>query len=815
MRTLADLAADGCGLPFAAAAPALRDAVLSRGTAVVEAPPGTGKTTLAPAVLAGCVRGRVVVTQPRRVAARAAARRLASLTGTQVGDVVGFTVRGERSLSRGAAVEMVTPGVLLQRLLRDPGLDGVGAVILDEVHERGLDTDLLVALLGEVRELRPDLVVVAMSATVDASGFSALLGDAPVVGVPGVLHPLCVRHAPGPMPLDARGVSRDFLAHVAATTDRAFAERDGDGDVLVFVPGAREVRQVAAALRSDADVLELHGQLSPRDQDRAVAGRAAGERARIVVSTNLAESSLTVGGVSVVVDAGLAREPRRDSGRGMSGLVTVRASRSSADQRAGRAARQGPGTVWRCYDEPTYLGLRADGTPESQTADLTGALLTLAAWGAPRGDGLALPTPLPAGSVRDDEAVLRWLEAVDDEGRITAHGRRLAEVPASPRWARALIDGAPLVGGRSAAEMVAAVELGADGELVDELARLRTGRHPLAQRWRAESDRLERLVPAEAGAGEPVGAVVALAYPERVARRVGETYLLASGTRADAPTALAGQEWLAVAEVSRTGSRAMIRAAAPIDESLARRHASSLLTDDVRGQVIDGRLRARRVTALGAIELSSTPVPAGELGADAVESALRSEGLGVLSWSREADAVRRRLAALHRLVGAPWPDVSDDALLDRLSEWLGPELQRAAETGNLRGIEVAAPLRRLIPWQVAGDFDALAPERLDVPSGSRIRLDYPEHDSAGRIVCAVKLQECFGLAASPQVAGEPVQFHLLSPAGRPLAVTDDLASFWNGPYAQVRAEMRGRYPKHPWPEDPWTAPATARTKRRA
>ena len=817
VRSLELLAADGAGLPFAAASAPLAEAVRARGVAVVEAPPGTGKTTLAPAVIAGCVTGRVVVTQPRRVAARAAARRLASLTGTAVGDVAGFTVRGERSGGASMRVEMVTPGVLLRRLLRDPSLDGVGAVILDEVHERGLDTDLLVGLLSEVRELRPDLAVVAMSATLDAGGLAALLGGgspAPVVSIPGVLHPLEERWAPGPTPLGARGVSRDFLDHVAATTERAFAERPDDGDVLVFLPGVREVRHVASALRVDAEVLELHGQVPSREQDRAVAGRRPGERARVIVSTNLAESSLTVAGVRVVVDAGLSREPRRDSGRGMSGLVTVRCARSSADQRAGRAARQGPGIVWRCYDDRTYAGLRPEVTPESQTADLTGALLTLAAWGAPRGEGLALPSPMPVAAVREDEAVLRWLEAVDGEGRITAHGRRLAEAPASPRWARALVDGAEAVGGRAAAELVAAVELDVDGDLIAAVRDLRAGKHPQAKRWQGDTDRLERLAPPGPGRGELPGTVVVLAYPERVARLSGDSYLLASGTRADAPPALAGHEWIAVAEVSRVGAGAVVRSGAPINEATARRAAAPLLVDEVRGTLTDGRLRARRVTALGAIELSSTPVPASELGPESVAHAVRERGLEVIGWSAGADALRRRLALLHRHLGEPWPDVSDDALLARLDEWLGPELARAAATGNLRGIDLAAPLRRLIPWQVAQSLGGLAPERLAVPSGSNIRLDYPEHDHDGRVVCAVKLQECFGLAESPLVAGRPVQFHLLSPAGRPLAVTDDLASFWAGPYAQVRAEMRGRYPKHPWPEDPWTAPATARTKRR-
>ncbi|MFT3889791.1 MAG: ATP-dependent helicase HrpB [Arachnia sp.] len=826
MDALADLVADGCGLPFAAASAALADAVSGRRVAVVEAPPGTGKTTLAPAVVAGVVAGRVVVTQPRRVAARAAARRLAQLTGTAVGDLVGFTVRGEREVGRAARIEMVTPGVLLRRLLRDPELSGVGAVILDEVHERGLDTDLLVGLLGEARVLRDDLAVVAMSATADAAGLARILGGdapAPVVGVPAVPHPLEERFSPGPQPLDARGVARDFLRHVADVTAQAFSGRPRDGDVLVFLPGAREVRVVAEELRSrvPAEVLELHGQVGPREQDRAIAGRRPGEPARVVVSTNLAESSVTVGGVSVVVDAGLSREPRRDASRGMSGLVTVRCARSSADQRAGRAARQGPGIVWRCYDELTYAGLRPQATPESQTADLTGALLTLAVWGAPRGEGMRLPSPLPAAAVRDDEAVLRALGAVDDKGRATASGRRLAEIPAAPRWARALVDSVPLTGARVAAEVVAAVELGVAGDLAREVAGLRRSASPEARRWRAEADRLERLAPHGSGTGAPPGAVVVLAFPERVARRKGDAYLLASGTRAAAPPALAGHEWLAVAEVTRAdgasagGTGAVIRSAAPIDEATAHL-AGHLLIDEVRGELDGGRLRARRVTALGAIELTSTPVPARELGPDAVRNLVQRRGLDVIGWSEDADRLRRRMALVRRTHGAPWPDVSDAALLARLDEWLGPELAQAAATGRLAAVDLTAPLRRLLPWPEAARLDDLAPERLTVPSGSRILLDYPPHDDARPVVVAVKLQECFGLATSPRLADGRAEmvFHLLSPAGRPLAITGDLASFWSGPYAQVRAEMRGRYPKHPWPEDPWSAPATVRTNHR-
>jgi ATP-dependent helicase HrpB len=863
-----DLDVIGAGLTFAGSLSSLA-AVLGEGapagTAVVQAPPGTGKTTLVPPLVANLAAGsggtgRVVVTQPRRVAARAAARRLAALDGSRLGDRTGYTVRGEHRAGPDTLVEFVTPGILLRRLLADPGLDGTAAVVLDEIHERGLETDLLLGMLGEVRQLRGDLALVAMSATLDAPRFAALIGahdgggPASVVDCPSALHPLEVRWAPAPVPrLDGRGVARGFLDHVAYTAAAAHAAavaRDSTVDALVFVPGAREVQQVADRIRGQAgtgtEVLELHGQVDPATQDRAVSGRAPGEAPRIIVSTALAESSLTVPGVRLVVDSGLAREPRRDAARGMSGLMTVSCSRASADQRAGRAARQGPGTVIRCYDQKTFAAAPAHATPEIAVADLAGAALVLACWGAPGGEGLALPDAPPEAALRDAVRVLHDLGAVETDGRATDLGRTLARIPADPRLARALLDGAGVVGRRRAAEAVALVsgDLRAPGaDLTRLLSALRSGRDPSARRWAEEARRLEGLVRQE-GPGvvleaeefppvadaESAGFVIALAFPDRVARRTagaaGESYLLASGTRAGLPAGspLTGHEWLAVAEVSRAqgrdaaGTGAVIRSAAPLEGETALATARHLLTDRVEAMFDGGRVAARRERRLGAIPLSSTPVrPSAGEGRDAVARALEAGGLGIIGWSREADALRRRLALLRRELGEPWPDVSEPALLARLERWLGPELEALAGGAAAAGIDLADPLRRLLPWPEAARLGELAPERLEVPSGSRVRIDYPEpDDGGGRPVVAVKLQECFGWDRTPRlVEGRvPVLFHLLSPAGRPLAVTDDLTSFWSGPYAQVRAEMRGRYPKHPWPEDPWTAPATAKTKRR-
>lgn len=869
-----DLARIGAGLVFRSALAELASVLTAggpAGAAVVQAPPGTGKTTLVPPLLANLVpvlketansgnSPRVVVTQPRRIAARSAARRLASLDGSELGDRIGYTVRGERRSSSNTLIEFVTPGILLQRLLADPGLEAVDSVILDEVHERGLDTDLLLGLLGEVRQLRNDLVLVAMSATLDTSRFAALLDHeravpAPVVDCPSALHPLAVDWAPAKAPrLDTRGVTSAFLEHVADTTAAEHAkalQKGPDIDALVFLPGVREVSLVAARLRETAapgtEILELHGQAAPAAQDRAVSGRDPGGPPRIVVSTALAESALTVPGVRLVVDSGLSREPRRDSTRGMAGLVTVSCSRSAAEQRAGRAARQGPGRVVRCYDQKTFAAAPAHPTPEILAADLTGAALVLACWGAPGGRGLTLPDTPPRAAMEAAVEVLRELGATAEDGLATEFGKTLARIPADPRLARALLDGAAVVGPRTAAEAVALVagEQRAPGaNLVRLLGELRTGRGHGAVRWADDVRRMEAIarqeqsrVPASApmpfpadpspGPAEALGWVVALAFPDRVARRVpdaiGEQYLLSSGTRAGLPagSGLAGHEWLAVAEVSRAGGReaagtgAVIRAAAPLTGEQAESAASALLEETVDTRYSQGRLSARQERRLGAILLSSTPIqPQGEQARAAVAAALEKEGLGSFSWSPEATALRRRLALLFRVLGEPWPDVSEAALLRCLDAWLGPELDSLANGASAGGIELADPLRRLLPWPEAARLAELVPERLEVPSGSRVRIDYPEvEDDDGPPVVAVKLQECFGWAQAPRIVDGrvPVLFHLLSPAGRPLAVTDDLTSFWSGPYAQVRAEMRGRYPKHPWPEDPWTAMATART----
>lgn len=842
-----DLAAIGAGLSFADALDGLSAALDVSASVVVSAPPGTGKTTLVPPLVASRSTGRVIVTQPRRVAARAAARRLAHLDRTPLGTRVGFTVRGERSAGPETLIEFVTAGVLLRRMLDDPGLDGVSAVIIDEVHERALETDLLIGLLSEVRELRDDLTVIAMSATLDAPRISAVLGTddlpAPIIDHDVPAFPLTERWAPSPVPrLDERGVTWGFLDHIAATTASAAREltrEDPRADVLVFAPGAREVSEIARRLRSASDafdVRELHGQIPAAEQDAVIRGRAPDAAPRIIVTTSLAESSLTVPGVRLVVDSCLSRHPQRDAARGMTGLVTTAASRSSCVQRAGRATRQGPGTVIRCVDERTYAAAPVRPAPEIAVTDLADAALLLACWGAPGGAGLRMIDPLPAPNLADALAVLQGLGAIDDEGRVTAEGRILARIPTDPRLARALRDGSPAVGARLAAEVVAL--LGGDlriaeADVAQAIIALRGGRSPDARRWRSDADRLERMVRAAPGVRsdlDGVGLVIALAFPERIAHRVertseGATFLLASGTRAGVRGPLAAVEWLAVADVARAsaraaaGSGAIIRSAAVLTEAQIERAASHLMTDRVEAEFTGGRVQARRERRIGAILRSSAPVRASaQEGRDAVRRAIRRDGLGMLSWSEGADALRRRLALLRREIGDPWPDVSDAGLIEALDVWLAPELDALAGGAPVSRLDLASALRRLLPWPEAARLDELAPDRLEVPTGSRIRIDYPPHDDAtARPVVAVKLQECFGWAETPRLVDGrvPVLFHLLSPARRPLAVTDDLASFWSGPYSQVRAEMRGRYPKHPWPEDPWAAAPTRHTKNRS
>ncbi|MFI5722664.1 ATP-dependent helicase HrpB [Streptomyces cyaneofuscatus] len=818
-------------LPVRTAVPSLRRALDDRGVAVLCAPPGTGKTTLVPLVLAGLTGDgpvrRVVVAEPRRIAARAAARRMAWLLGEQPGGRIGFTVRGERVVGRDTVVEVVTTGVLLQRLQRDQELAGVDVVIIDECHERHLDADTVAAFLLDVREaIRPDLRLVAASATTDAEGWARLLGDAPVIEAEGVSYPVEVVWAPPARPVKPpHGMRVDpaLLTHVAATVRRALAEREGD--VLCFLPGVGEIARVAGQLAGvEAEVLQVHGRAPAAVQDAVLAGSSEGRR--VVLATSVAESSLTVPGVRVVVDSGLAREPRTDHARGLSALTTVRASQAAGRQRAGRAGREAAGAVYRCWDQAEDGRLARFPAPEIKVADLAAFALQAACWGDPGASSLALLDPPPAGAMGAAREVLEAIGAVDEAGRVTERGVRMSRLGLHPRLARALLDGASEAGARRAAEVVALLSEEPPREYGDDLAAaLRTarrGQDGYAARWKQEVRRLSAQVDGASGHGSDdavVGLVAALAFPERVARARGDgAFLMVSGTGAELrdTSRLRSAPWLAVAVADRPShaASARVRLAAVVDEPTALLAAGHLRVRGEEVRWVDGEVVARSVDRVGAVELAVRPLrqPDPELVRGALVEGLEREGLGLLRWTRDSEQLRLRLAFLHRVVGAPWPDVSDEALLADPDGWLEPELSRARRRLDLGRIDAGQALRRLLPWATgeAVRLDELAPERIEVPSGSRIRVEY----GGEQPVLAVKLQELFGLSETPTVAGVPVLVHLLSPAGRPAAVTADLASFWQDGYKAVRAELRGRYPKHPWPEDPATVQATRYTSAR-
>ena len=697
-----DLAKIGRDLPVSQVV----DKIPHHGPLVVEAPPGTGKTTLIPPAIAN-IAGKTLVTAPRRVAVRSAARRLAFLDGTPLGTKVGYSIRGEHK--DGSEVEFVTPGVLLNRLLKDPGLEGVGAVVIDEVHERQLDTDLVLAMCMEVALLRDDLYLTAMSATLDAQKFADHMG-AQVLSTEAVTHPLDITYAPHP---DRIRGTREFYKHVAQQTH-------GTERTLVFVPGVREVDLVCGFLD---DAVPLHGRQSSKEQDEALNGPA-----RVVVATSVAESSITVPGVRKVVDAGLSRVPKRDN-RGMTGLVTVSEAKTSADQRAGRAGRLGPGEVVRVFSRDDYANFQADITPEILTADLTGALLTMKAWASPD-----LPLLDQPKDLTEAEQNLEAIGALSN-GKITSFGKRLASFPLDPRLGAAL-----LTFGSQAAGTIARLA----GEV--------------------DTKRLRRLVD-DKGPADP-GEVIAAAFPQWIAKKVGEgEYLLASGTRAKFNS---HSEWIAAAEIQRTPTQVIIRDAEPIAFPQDR------VTETKKAMLVDDKVRGRLVTSVGAIELSSTPI---KLTPDEAAEALTHLRFEDFPLTDKEQHLKERLDFLHATLG--WPDVSEGDYSVEVSE-----VARGSSIGNC---DMRAAMLRQLDWKQVAELDQVAPKEFEYASG--------------RPVKRVKLQHMFGKHGQT-VAGVKVLYHLLSPAGRPLAVTDDLDSFWAGPYQQVRKEMRGRYPKHAWPEDP-------------
>lgn len=864
MPTLEELVSHPPQLPVTRALGDIVAATRPGGCAVVTAPPGTGKTTLLPPAVAVALAeagtsGRVLVTQPRRVAARAAARRIARLLGEEVGGQVGYSVRGDSRVSERTRVEMVTPGVALRRLQRDPELPGVSALIVDEFHERDLDTDLALAFALDARSaLRDDLFVALTSATLEASRtvdfLRASTGEEPaLVDIPGDIFPLELRYAPPPRGVEAVGaignervgVRREFLAHVARTVEETVAVTEGS--VLVFLPGVGEIETVRGNLRlGDIPVLTLHGQLSTAEQDRALS--PAAER-RVILSTSIAESSLTVPGVSVVVDAGLAREPRFDAGRSLSSLVTVPAALARLEQRAGRAARTGPGIAVRIMDSVDVARRPAQSAPGIATQDLTDARLQVASWGTPV-EELALLDAPPAGTWEAAGQRLSSLGAIDEAGAATALGRTLASLPLDPPLGRALLASSGILGASKAARFVALLSEdvrapGADlGALERRLGRggasdsgVGKGQAARVKETRARLERLAQRLPASAS-HDALASVVAqdqekartredelaltcaLAYPEWIARRRpgSAAYILAGGVGAELPqgSPLEGQEWLAVASIDRAPAsrHARILAAVPLSEEDALAAGGALLETRMQASIDKGALKATLTSALGAIPLTSAPASSlsEEEATALVAEHLAARGLGDLGWGKDASSLRERMRVLHEVLGDPWPDVSDEALAGSAAQWLAPWAKRLAQGGSLSGVSMLDALRSMLPWPQAARLDELAPEKMPIPAGGTRPIDW----SGAHPVLTLRVQQAFGWTDTPRLVDGrvPLVLHLTDPAGRPAAVTSDLTSFWAGPYRDVRAQLRGRYPKHPWPEDPLHAEPTNRAKRR-
>ena len=865
MPTLEELVSHPPQLPVTRALADIAAAARPGACAVVTAPPGTGKTTLLPPAVAVALAGyeasagRVLVTQPRRVAARAAARRIARLLGEEVGGQVGYSVRGDSRVSGRTRVEMVTPGVALRRLQRDPELPGVSALIVDEFHERDLDTDLALAFALDARSaLRDDLFVALTSATLEASRtvdfLRASTGEEPaLVDIPGDIFPLELRYAPPPRGVEAVGaignervgVRREYLAHVARTVEETVATTEGS--VLVFLPGVGEIETVRGNLRlGDIPVLTLHGQLSTAEQDRALSP-ASGRR--VILSTSIAESSLTVPGVSVVVDAGLAREPRFDAGRCLSSLVTVPASLARLEQRAGRAARTGPGIAVRVMGSVDVARRPAQSAPGIATQDLTDARLQVASWGTPV-EELALLDAPPAGTWEAAGQRLSSLGAIDEAGAATALGRTLASLPLDPPLGRALLASSAVLGASKAARFVAllsedvrapgadlgAVErrLGRGGASDAGVGKAQAAR---VKETRARLERLARRLPACASDDalasvaaerqettrtreDELALTCALAYPEWIARRrPGSTaYILAGGVGAELPqgSPLEGQEWLAVASIDRAPAsrHARILAAVPLSEEDTLAAGAALLETRTQASIDKGALKATRTRALGAIPLASAPASSlsEEEAIVLVAEHLAARGLGDLGWGKEASSLRERMRVLHEVLGDPWPDVSDEALAGSAHEWLAPWAKRLAQGGSLSSVPMLDALRSMLPWPQAARLDELAPEKMPIPAGGTRPIDW----AGAHPVLTLRVQQAFGWTDTPRLVDGrvPLVLHLTDPAGRPAAVTSDLTSFWAGPYRDVRAQLRGRYPKHPWPEDPLHAEPTNRAKRR-
>lgn len=833
-----DLAASHAALPIGAVLPRIRSTLVRENRAVLVAPPGAGKTTVVPLALLDepWLDGkRIIMLEPRRLAARNAARRMASLLWEQVGMSVGYRIRLDSNVGPGTRIEVVTEGVLVRMLQADPELQGVGCVLFDEFHERRLHSDLGLALCLDAQDgLRPDLRLVVMSATLDAAAVAELMGGCPVIESLGRAWPVDVRY----MVPNSRAAGRAPRMEdaVAACVRHALATEQGG--ILVFLPGSREIRRTAERLAdigvTGVDVHILHGDAPAERQDAAIAPAPAGRR-KVVLSSAIAETSLTIEDVRIVIDAGWSRTSRFDTASGMSRLVTERVSLDTASQRAGRSGRLGPGICFRLWSQGEEVSFRKSARAEILEADLASLVLELSAWGVSSPDALRWLDMPSTASVAQARELLSGIDVIDGAGRLTRHGAAIAALPLHPRLANMVLRGAEYGWGSTACLLAALLEerdsaclpvadMGARMRMLLEcpesaahgnMGRIMSGARKVA----AVAD--IRFSTSNALLGVPhCGMLVALAYPERIAQALGGgEFRLACGRRAFLlpEDALAREGLLAVAELDGDPARARIWRAAILDKGTVERCFGDHLAriSSVKWDQREERVVARCEVRLGAVVLESEDnvTPDGEQQATAVLEGIRHVGLAALPWTDELRQWQARVMLLRAGDEAGWPDVGDANLEATLEVWLAPFLSGVTRKSQFKRIPLGAALAAMLPWDKAQKLDAETPTHLPVPSGSRVAVDYT---AVGGPVLAVKLQELFGLQATPVVGGNiPVTIHLLSPAGRPLQVTRDLAGFWRNGYQAVRSEMRGRYPKHPWPENPLAAQATRHTKKRA
>lgn len=800
----------------------LASALAGEGAAVLVAPPGAGKTTIVPLALfdAPWLGGRrIILLEPRRLAARAAARRLAALIGEEVGATVGYAMRMDKCVSSATRILVVTEGVFARMAIDDPELKDVAAVLFDEAHERSLDGDFGLALALDIREgLRPDLRLLVMSATIDGARLGELLGSAPVVRSHGKAFPVEIRHrdrAPGIAIEDA----------MAAAIREVLAQEDGS--ILAFLPGQREIERVAERLEGrlpgDIDLTPLYGALDGAAQDRAIRPAAPGRR-KIVLATAIAETSITIDGVRVVIDSGLSRVPKYEPDTGVTRLETVRVSRASAEQRAGRAGRTAPGVAIRLWGAGQTAALQPYASPEILEADLAGLMLDCAAFGVADPASLRFLDAPPAPALAEARALLAELEAIDAAGRLTPTGARMRRLALPVRYAHMVATAAARGEGLAAAELAMVLsERGLGGASPDLDRRLNAFRAEHGDRATAARAMARGVASAAGGAGSlrpSAGALLLDAWPDRVAKARGETgrFVLANGRGAqlDPVDRLAAEPFLVVADLRGKAQNARIAAAASVDETLLRERLGARIAErtDSLYDPARGALRRVSVERLGAIVLTerNLPPPTGAEADAAMLSAVRTHGLSILSWDRETETLRHRLAWLHRGLGDPWPAMDDAALIDHLDDWLAPFLSGESRPDRIAPSALRAGLMSLVPHQLARKVDALAPTHYAAPSGSRLPIDYDGETP----VLPIRVQELFGLATHPAIAAGtvPLTLQLLSPAHRPIQTTSDLPGFWRGSWSDVRADMRGRYPKHVWPENPLAAMPTSRAKPR-